>query len=221
MGNLLQGREQLLQTRVAEQERVAAGDEHIAHLGVLADVLDAPAHLLLAELGLAALGDAAAGAVPAVDGARIQREEQHPVRVLVDDGLLGPGLVLAERIRQLAGADARLGPHGDGLHPHRAERVLGVDERQVVRADADAEQRGGLLDAGALIGGQRHIPLELLEAAHGVALVPAPVAPLGIGGLGEQPAPSLGTRGRTARPGLGRAHRRGRPGWADESITRP
>ena len=98
---------------------------------------------LPAEHRLSALRDAPAGAVAAVGRAAVEREEERPVRVLVHDRRDRTVRILAQRVAQLARPDARLGPRGNRLHPHRAERVLRVDQRQVVRRDAQPEDLRG------------------------------------------------------------------------------
>ncbi len=87
--------EELVERGVRHQQRVAAGEQDVAHLRVLLQVgegrLDAPAERL--ELALA--DQAAPRAVAAVGRAGIERQEQHAVGVTVDEAFDHRGMVLA------------------------------------------------------------------------------------------------------------------------------
>jgi hypothetical protein len=191
VGNRPELAQQRVQPLVDQQQRIAARDQHVPHLAMGAHVLDAFRPGLTAQHRLPAPRDAAAGAVAAVGRAAVEREEQHPVGILVDDRRNWPVRILAERVAQLTRADPRLGPGGDRLHPHRTERVLAVDQRQVVRRDAQPEHLPRLLAPAPLVVGQRHQARELLQRANGVAHLPAPVAPLLLARLGKEAAPVL------------------------------
>ena len=86
----------------------------------------------------------------------IDGEQEHAVRVLVDDGAHGPVQVLAQRIAQLAIVRARLRSHGNRLHPDGTERVGAIDQRQVVRRDAQAEDAARLHAPAPLVFRERH-----------------------------------------------------------------
>ena len=154
--------EQLLEPGVGEQEGVAARDQHVAHLGVLAQVGDGLAQGRAIELALTAAGEPAPRAVAAVDRAAIGGQEQHAVGIPMHDGRRRAGQVLLQRVRELPGPDQRLVGQRDGLPSNRAERVPPIDQREVVGRDAESEdlRRGG--DALAFVGTERQAALELL-----------------------------------------------------------
>ena len=185
-----QGLEQLDEPRGRKQQRIAARDEHVANLGVLAQVGDRFRQLFAGDAALVAAGDPPARAVAAVDRAVVERQKQHAIRVLVHQRAHRTVAVLAERIAQLAGADRGLRAHRNRLHPHRAPRRRGVDQRQVVRRNPEPKRAFGLLAAAPFVLRQRHEPFELVERSHAVAQLPAPVTPFGVGGLRKEFCPS-------------------------------
>src|SRR5262249_45269344 len=113
------------------------------------------------------------------DGAAIEREQQHPVGVLVDDRRDGTPAVLPQRIDELTRAGSRFIDDGNRLHPHRAKRMVGIDERQVIRGDPQAKQSGGFLQPGALCWREENQLFERGGGADAISHLPAPVAPLG------------------------------------------
>ena len=110
VGDRPQRREELLEPLVREQQRVAAADQHVAHLGVGGDVVEPLLQGGAGQLGLSALRDAPPRAVAAVDRAGVGGQEEHPVGVLVHDGLHRAVGVFAEWVGQFAGPHPRLGP---------------------------------------------------------------------------------------------------------------
>ena len=84
-----------------QRQRVAAGDDDVADLGVLADVLDHP--LVVAADGVPAAavhGAPLARAEPAVHGADVRRDQQRAVGVAVRQAGDGRVLVLFQRVFQ-------------------------------------------------------------------------------------------------------------------------
>ena len=81
--DLAQAAEQLFQQLGRQGERVAAGEEHIAHLGGALEVIDLHLEIGAREGGARVADDARAGAVAAVGGALGGDQHQHPVGVAV------------------------------------------------------------------------------------------------------------------------------------------
>src|SRR5436305_12867058 len=94
--------------------------------------------------------------------------------------------VFSQRSAKLAVARDSLRTRRDRLHAHRAEGMSGIDEAQVVGRDADAEDPRGALAPFPLVLGEGDEFLQRLERTYGVALLPAPIGPFGVGGIGEK-----------------------------------
>ena len=175
-----------------EEQRVAARDEHVAHFAMRPQVRERFIQFLARDATLVAAGDAPPRAVPAVDAAVIEREEEHAIGILVHDRADGTVQILPERVAQLAGLDRRLRAHRDRLHAHRAERMAAIDEREVIGRDSQAKDAARLDASAPLVVGQRNEPGQLVERADRVAQLPAPVAPLVFARLRKEALPAGG-----------------------------
>jgi hypothetical protein len=172
-----QPREDAAELLGGHEQRIAAGDEHVADARRAREVGQAGVEIAGGGRRVAA-DEAAAVAVPAVDRAAIDHQEQRAIGVLVDHARRRVMAVLAQRIAQLLGADVELGGARDGLHAHRAGRIARVHQARVVRRDADAEQ---VLRAGQPVelGGREVDDLgQLVGAGDHVAELPAPALPV-------------------------------------------
>ena len=112
-------------------------------------------------------------------------------------------------VEEVASRAEPLGGQRDDLAPRRAGRVKRVHERRVVggHSGAQAAQR----QAGPLVGGELDQPRQLGLAPQGVAELPAPVAPLGVGDARESCPTVHREGGPVARVS---ARRRRGIGWA-------
>jgi hypothetical protein len=226
--------EQPVELLVAQRERVAAGDEHVADLGVGLDVAQRPLPLAEAEVVVAAdLADhAGAGAVAAVGRAEGRGEEQRPVGVAVDEARDRRVAVLGQRVLVLAGRAQVLGARRHVGPAERLGGVVGAHERGVVGRDPDRQRALVAGDRVALVGREAERALQVGQRPQPVAGLPAPVVPFGRGRIGEQ-APAERARLGALRERLpaaprpavrlagarGRA-RRGLPGVAPTRLGR-
>jgi hypothetical protein len=187
VGDRAQAGEDLLEPAVGEDERIAARDDHVAHLRVGADVGDPLLHRGAVEAAVV-VGerDPAAGAVAAVDRAAVDREEQDPVSVLVDHRAGGAVRLLADRVQEIAGRGLALVGRRDRLHPDRAGGVIRVDERGVVRRHRHPEAPVREREPAALRVREAHHPPELGGCRERASLLPAPVAPVRVGRAGKE-----------------------------------
>ena len=123
----------------------------------------------------------------------------------------GECAVLAERIDQLARLVHQLARARDHLHAHRAGGVVAVDQREVVRRDADAEVPGRGVEPGLFVGRQRQARGDLLLGGDAVAQLPAPVvdvADIGcVRGENRERSSSPGCSTPSCAPLLGAAER--------------
>ncbi len=125
---------------VVEQQRVAAGHDHVPDLGVLLQVAEGALELGHGDLlGVAHL--APPGAEPAVGGADRRDQEERAVRIAVGDVRDRAVGVLVERVDD-AVDHVQLLDRGHVLAPHR---VVGrLDEVHHGRRDAELEVIGRL-----------------------------------------------------------------------------
>ncbi|OQA40918.1 MAG: hypothetical protein BWY52_02744 [Chloroflexi bacterium ADurb.Bin325] len=178
-----------------QDQRVAAGDQHVANLRRGRDVRDLAVVVAPAELCGRVPHDAAARAVAAVARTLRRDQHQHPIRVAVDQARHGAVAVLVERILVHAGERGQLPAGGDDLAADRAVRVVGVDQRRKIRRDVHAEMRAPT--ALHLVGRQVDDPAQFFEAVQPMAQLPAPIIPLGVGHVGPgRGAPRPASMGR-------------------------
>ena len=170
--------EQRVELRIGEEQGIAAGEQHIAHLGVFFEVaeggLELGVQLLLAD----AAHHAAAGAVTAVAGAAVGDEEEHAVRVAVDEAGHGHVAVLAAGVGHLIGIVPGLLDARDNLPADWAVGIVGVDEIEIVRCDGHCQLVPGEQHAGAFLLAKLEVLLELGERGDAVAELPGGAVPL-------------------------------------------
>ena len=164
-------------------ERIAAAQDDVTDLGVRAQVRERRGQRLERHRAAAVADHARPRAEAAVHRAAIGREEQRAIGVPLHQ--MGGDLVrdLAERIDQIALDLQGFTSVGNALATDGAGGIVAVDERQVVRRDADGHPFARC--AGRpfeLAFGERERARELLHRGDGVARLPAPVASLlGVG----------------------------------------
>ncbi len=178
MGDGADALQQIGQALVAQGERIAAGDEHVAHGRGAGDVVDADVELG-AGGGRGRVGDLAfAGAVAAVHRAVVADVKKHAIRVAVRDAGHGHVGFFGQGIFELKGIGGEFAGLRHGLQAHGAGRVVGLHEGRVVRGDGDAEQGAALCEGVAFLGSERDDLLEGFQGADAVLLLPVPAVPL-------------------------------------------
>ena len=153
MADGAQPAEQIVEPLVGQRQRIAAGDQHVADLGMRRDIVERLLPLRAAE-GIVAAGladHARARAVAAIGRAEAGGQEQHAVGIAVHETRRGGMAVLAERIVGLARRLQIFGADRDMRAPQRLERILAAHQARVIRRDAERQRS--------------------LVAHHGVALV--------------------------------------------------
>ena len=182
-----QATEQIVEALIGQGQRIAARDQHVADLGMRGDIVERLFPLRAAE-GIVAtrLADhARARAVAAIGRAEAGGEEQHAVRVAMDETWNGGVAVLAERIVSLARRLQIFGADRNVRSPQRLRRVVTAHQARIVGRDAE-RQRTLMTNHGvALVVGQDEDALELGERADAPPRLPAPIVPLGEPHLGE------------------------------------
>ncbi len=178
--------EQPVEVVVGEDERVAAGEQHVADGGRAGDVGDAGAEVVLAHHEVGIAHHALAQAVAAVDGALARDAKGDFVGVVVDEVFDRAVAHLVQRIGDAHDVGRHLAGVRHHLPAHRARRVRGVHERGVVRRDGPPKHVRRLLNGLALAACWVDKAFEILGGAEAVAHLPAPVVPLGLRGVGHR-----------------------------------
>ena len=191
--DLSQAAQDRLEELGRQGQSVATGDEHVAHLGRSAQVLELRLMLLAVEVLRRVTDDARARAVAAIRGALRGHQHQDPVRIAVDESGHGRVAVLGERVLHHRREGLLFAAGRDDLAADRVGRVLRVDEADEVGRDVDAElvRRG---EPFALVVGQLEDGLDLLEVVDPVRELPAPVVPLLVGHVGPFRGPTAARR---------------------------
>ena len=173
-----QALDDVLQTVIGDHQAVAAGEEDVADLGMRGDVVDALVDLRHRHLAVVLAGKAAARAVTAVHGALVGDKQQHAVGIAVrQTGGRGVG-VLVQRVGvQSVGVLQLLGAVGSAMLADGIERIVQVDQGQIVGGDGHAQLAERLGNTGLLIGGQVHVLLQILHRLSAVGDLPMPVVP--------------------------------------------
>ncbi len=180
VGDLAQFGEQAAEHLGRQSEGVAAGEQHVAHLGGVAQVIELE-FVLVGFKGLGGVAhDAAAGAVAAVTGALRGDEHQHAVRVAVHQAGHGAVLVLGQAVFHHAGERLEFFLGGDHLAAHRAGGVFSVHQAGEVRGDVQAEDALGTGAFAFTVGQPNHF-FEFGDAVDAVFQLPLPVVPLLVG----------------------------------------
>ncbi len=182
-----QATEQIVEALIRQRQRIAAGDQHVADLGMRGDVVERLLPLRAAEGIVAAwLADhARARAVAAIGRAEAGGQKQHAVRVAMHEAGHRGVAVLAERIVGLAGRLQIFGADRNVRSPQRLRRVVAAHQARIIRRDAERQRSLMTNDSVALVVGQDEDALELGERADAPARLPAPIVPLGQSHLGE------------------------------------
>ena len=187
--------EQPVELVVAQRQRIAAGQQDVAHFAMAFEIFERFFPLTGRELIFAAriAHHAGAGAIAAIGRAGARGEEQHPIGIAVDETGNHRVVVLVEGIVRFAGAsDIFLAGHDVGA-PQRFVRIVKAHQAGVIRGDSDGQRAFVAPDCGAFVVRQREYPGKLVEGADAGTHLPAPVVPLHGRGAGvEVPIESAG-----------------------------
>ena len=156
--------QEVFELLVAEQQRVAAAEQHVAHFGVLADVLYLAIELRVKIVARRIAHESRPGAITAVRRAAVGDEEEHPVRIAMHQSGHRRMRIFAARIahfprRVVCFFDPRNDLPADG-----AVFIRRINQVEKERRDGQGEFRVGQFGAGVFLRRERrHQPLELFE----------------------------------------------------------
>ena len=141
--------EQGLEFGIAQQQRIAAGEEHVADFGMLLQITERGFVFHVQMLLAYTAHHAAAGAVAAVAGAAISDQEEHAIRITMHEAWHRHVAVFTTRISHLGWIIERLFDPWNDLATDRAIGIDGVDEIEVVRGDRHRQLVAGEEDTRA------------------------------------------------------------------------
>ena len=128
---------------VAENQRIAAGEKHVAHFGVLFQIterfLEIGVQLLLAHPA----HDAAPGAIPAVARTTVRHEKEDAIRIPMHQSRHRHVRILAAGIGHVVRRRPRLFDPRNDLAPNRAIRIVALDQVEKMRRDGERELGAG------------------------------------------------------------------------------
>ena len=179
--------EQVVELAVGEQQRIAAAKQHVAHLGMRLDVAERPLVLGMEIVVLRVAHQPAARAVPAIGGAAVGHQEQHPVGITVHQSRHRRMLVLAERIEHFLLRHDHFVAARDDLPADRAVRIVAIDEVEKIGRDREGQLVIGKQAARLFLRRERHELLKLGRARDAVLQLPVPIPPFGFGKMLPQP----------------------------------
>ena len=182
--------EEILELLVAEEQRVAAGEEHVADFRVRGDVINLPVKLRVEVIAAGVAHEPRARAIAAVGGAAVRDEEQHAVGVAMDEPGHRRVRVFAAGVGHFPRRGVRLLQAGNHLPADGTVLVLGVNEVEEVRRDGHRQLGAAEDGSGAFRGreGGEEL-LELLDGRDAMLELPLPVVPLRVGDVRPRAAP--------------------------------
>ena len=145
---------------------------------MLFDILQTGFELGVKVIGLRVRDQAAARAITAVGGAAVGDQEEHAIRVAVDDTRDRHRALFADRVLGFTRSNVGFLDARDDLPAHRAVRVLRVDEVEEMRRDRKRELMGGKKAPFPLLLRQLQHLFQLGQRRDAVAQLPMPVVPL-------------------------------------------
>ena len=188
--NGAQPAEKMFQPFVAEQERVAAAQEHVPHLRVVADVLDLAVELGVKIVSARIAHEPRAGAVTAVGRATVRHQKQYAVGVAMHESGHRRMRILAARVAHFPRRGVHFLDAGNHLPADRTVFVRRVDQVEKVRRDGEGQFMVGQSGARVFLRRQRrHQPPELFERRDAVFELPAPVVPVSVRHVRPEAAP--------------------------------
>ena len=202
--------EELGETVVVEEERIASGEDHLADRRIGRDRTKRRGRAGRRDPMLG-IGELAAEAVAAVDGTGAGRQQERPALVLLHQARRRQRRRLLKRIGHPAGRRGELRPERQDL---AEERVVGIPMGHPLEewtGDKEGKTTGSPAGLGGEGGVEPEEPAELVGIADGGRQLHLPAFPGGTP-LAEPLGRRVGRRGRD-RLGLRRIERHGGASW--------
>ena len=172
VGDRVEFGEEFLELAIREKERVTTGEEDIAHLRSIFEILNGLVPLGFQFLVRNSGDDTGPGAIAAVGSAAVGDEEKDAIGVSVNESGDRHVGVFTTRIRHLRGIGVGFLDAWDNLTADGAVRIGRVDEIEKMRGDCGGEFRPGQEDAGPFFLAEGQVLLDVSEGGDAVLQLP-------------------------------------------------
>ena len=164
MRDRAQPAEQLFQSLVAENERIAAGEKHVAHFGVLFEVAERFLEIGVQFLFPNTADDATACAISTITRTTIGYEKEHPVGIAMHEPWHWHVRIFPAWIGHVGRRRPRFFDARNDLTPNRIVRIsFARNQIEKMGRDGERELIAGEQDAAAFFLAKIKMLLELSE----------------------------------------------------------
>ena len=146
VGDFMDLREDPVQNLVFEKKGVSSGDQNVADFFGGLDIGQGLIEFFGGDALFAFPHHAAAGAVPAVDGALIRHQQKDTVRIPMDEMRDRGIFILRAGIQKIGGGKMKFIQRGNGLTPDRTIRVLTIHQFGKIWRDRRGQPSFGSLN---------------------------------------------------------------------------
>ena len=161
--NRAQPAQQIFQLLIAQQQRVAAAQQHVADFRMLRDVCDLPVEFGMEIVAAGVADQPRARAITAIRGAAVGDQEQHAVGIAMHEAGHGRMRIFAARVAHFPRRGVRFLDARNDLPADRAIFIRRINQVEKIRRDGERE-----LVVGQFRAGQSMLNALKLAAADGL-----------------------------------------------------
>ena len=200
--NRAQPGQQILQLFIAEQQRVAAAQQDVAHFGMLRDVGNLFVELRMEVVAGGVADEPGTGAIPAICRAPVGDEKQDAVGIAMDKAGHGRMGIFAARIAHFPDGGVGFLDARNDLAADGAVLIRRINQVEEIRRDGEGELVIRQFGPGVFLRREgRHQAHQLFQRGDPVLELPAPVVPVGVGHVGPETAARRGELLEGVKPG--------------------
>jgi len=173
-----QAAQNFLELIVAENERIAAAQKHVAHFGVLFEVAERFLEIGVQFLFPNTADDATARAISTITRTAIGHEKEYPVGIAMHEPWHRHVRIFAARIGHVVGRPPSFFNTRNDLTPDRIVRIsFARNQIEKMGRDGERELIAGEQDAAAFFLAKIDMSLQLSERGDSVFKLPFPIVP--------------------------------------------
>ena len=202
--NRAQPGEEIRQLFVAEQQRIAAAQQDVAHFGMFRDVGELFVELRMEVVAGGVADEPGTRAIPAIRRAPVGDEKQDAVGIAMHEARHGRMGIFAARIAHFPPGGVGFLDARNHLTTDGAMLIRGINQVEEIRRDGESELVIRQLGPGVFLRGERrHQAHQLFQRGDPVLELPAPVVPVGVGHVGPETASRRDELLEGVQPGWG------------------